>query len=275
MDLNLAGKHVVITGGSGGIGRGLVAEFAREGANVTSVDRDPGDRLVAMASAEALPGVVFPVTGDITSKEGAEAAFVAARERFGPVDVLINNAGGAQPPGPLETFSEEYRRWEIALNIDGTVNCVQAAARDMLARGSGSIVNISSHAALLGEAADNMVHYGAVKGFVASFSKGLAWEWGPKGVRVNTIAPGWIVPHSDEHVGGSSFWTRFGFDMMGRPAEMQAALEQGTLFNMSNLPICRLGRPEDIARLAMFLASDRASYITGQLISCGGGAYMP
>jgi NAD(P)-dependent dehydrogenase (short-subunit alcohol dehydrogenase family) len=120
-----------------------------------------------------------------------------------------------------------------------------------------------------------MVHYGSVKGFINSFSKALAYEWAPKGVRVNNISPGWIVPHADEHVGSQSFWSRYGFEMMGTTAGMQRALEEGTLFNMSRLPVKRLGRPEDIANLALFLASDRSGYITGQLIGVGGGAYMP
>jgi NAD(P)-dependent dehydrogenase (short-subunit alcohol dehydrogenase family) len=148
-------------------------------------------------------------------------------------------------------------------------------AEDMLSRAAGSIVNISSNAAQLGDAAVTMAHYGSVKGFINSFTKALAYEWGPKGVRVNNISPGWIVPHADEHVGNQSFWNRFGFAMMGTTGGMQTAMEQGTLFNMSRLPIKRLGRPEDIANLALFLASDRSSYITGQLIGVGGGAYMP
>lgn len=95
------------------------------------------------------------------------------------------------------------------------------------------------------------------------------------GVRVNNICPGWIVPEAENHVGEGSFWNRFGFDMMGRPDEMEAALADGTLYNMSGLPIPRLGRPQDIAHLALFLSSDLAGYITGQQISVSGGAYMP
>ncbi|HQZ81143.1 MAG TPA: SDR family oxidoreductase, partial [Steroidobacteraceae bacterium] len=104
-------------------------------------------------------------------------------------------------------------------------------------------------------------------------SKTLAYEWGPKGVRVNTIAPGWIVPHRDEDVSSGSFWNRLEF--VGTPEGMQQALEAGTLPNMSHLPIKRLGRPEDIAHLAIFLASEVSGYITGQLISVSGGVYMP
>ncbi len=92
---------------------------------------------------------------------------------------------------------------------------------------------------------------------------------------MNNICPGWIVPHTAEAVGEGSFWNRFGFQQIGRPEDMERARREGTLFNMSSLPIPRLGRPEDIAYLALFLASDRSSYITGQLISVSGGAYMP
>jgi NAD(P)-dependent dehydrogenase (short-subunit alcohol dehydrogenase family) len=275
MDLGLTGKTVIVTGGSGGIGRGLVLEYAREGCNVVSADIDPGGHLAAEAERQGLIGRVHSVIADITSRAGADAMVAAAHAAFGPVDVLVNNAGGATVPTDFEKLTEQDRCWEIAINCDGTVNCCQAVADDMLGRGTGSIVNISSNAAQLGDAAVTMVHYGSVKGFINSFSKALAYEWGPRGVRVNNISPGWIVPHADEHVGQQSFWTRFGFQMMGTAAGMQAALEDGTLFNMSRLPVKRLGRPEDIANLALFLASDRSGYITGQLIGVGGGAYMP
>jgi NAD(P)-dependent dehydrogenase (short-subunit alcohol dehydrogenase family) len=275
MELGLAGKTVVITGGSGGIGRGLVLEFAREGANVATVDIDPAVAVLEEARRQNLAGAVLAVKADVTSRASVDAMIAEVHAAFGPVDVLVNNAGGATPPMPFEDLTEDNRRWEIALNCDGVVNCTQAAGADMLARGKGSIINISSNAAQLGDAAVNMVHYGSVKGFINSFSKALAYEWGPRGVRVNNISPGWIVPHADDHVGHSSFWNRFGFEMMGTTAGMQAALEAGKLFNMTRLPTPRLGRPEDIAYTALFLASDVSSYITGQLIGVGGGAYMP
>lgn len=275
MELGLAGKTVVVTGGSGGIGRGLVLEFAREGANVVSVDIDSGEVLRDEARRQGVKGRVLPLVADVTGRASVEAVIALVHAAFGPVDVLVNNAGGATPPGPFETLTQADRDWQIALNIDGVVNCTQAVAGDMLSRAKGSIVNISSNAAQLGAAADNMVHYASVKGWLNSFTKGLAYEWGGRGVRVNNISPGWIVPHADEHVGPGSFWSRYGFDLIGTTTDMQRALEAGTLFNMDSLPTPRLGRPEDIARLALFLASDVSSYITGQLISVSGGAYMP
>ena len=277
MELNLSGKSAVITGGSGGIGRGLVLEFAREGMNVISASRDAetGERIAREAREQNLPGEILPVGTDVTDRASVDAMMATCHERFGPVDVLVNNAGGVAHPAAFEELDEEARRWEIALNIDGVVNCSQAVAEDMLGRGRGSIINISSNSSLLGEAATSVVHYGATKGFVNSFSKSLAWEWAKRGVRVNNICPGWIVPEKEEGLGPGSFWNRFGFETMGRPKEMERAMEEGTLYNMSGLPIPRLGRPEDIAYAALFLASDVSSYITGQLISVSGGAYMP
>jgi NAD(P)-dependent dehydrogenase (short-subunit alcohol dehydrogenase family) len=274
MDLGLNGKTVIITGGSGGIGHGLVIEFAREGANVISASRDvaTGEKLAKRAADLGCPGQVLPVGTDVTDRASVDAMVAVAHNRFGLVDVLVNNAGGVKSTYAFEDLDDDTRRWEVALNIDGVVNCTLAVANDMLSRNSGSVINISSNSSLLGEAAQNIVHYGAVKGFVNSFTKLLAYEWGPKGVRVNTIAPGWIVPHKNEDIAEGSFWNRL---ELGTPEGMQQSMEDGTLFNMSSMPIKRLGRPEDMANLAMFLASERSSYMTGQLISLSGGVYMP
>ena len=277
MDLNLSGKTAIITGGSGGIGRGLVLEFAREGINVVSASRDTttGQQLADEAQQMGLRGKILAIKTDVTQRASVDAMIAQANAEFGPIDILVNNAGGVAHPSNFEDFDAEGRQWEIALNIDGVVNCCQAAGKQMLEQGRGSIINISSNSSLLGEAAAHIAHYGGVKGFVNSFSKALAWEWAKKGIRVNNICPGWIVPYKQEQVGSGSFWNRFGFEQIGTPDAMEKALEDGKLFNMSGLPIPRLGRPEDIAHLALFLAADVSSYITGQLISVSGGAYMP
>lgn len=276
MDLGLKGKTAIITGGSGGIGQGMVLAFAKEGINVVSASRDvkSGEKLAAEAEKLGYKGKVLAVATDVTDRASVDAMVDRCHEVFGLVDILVNNAGGASSPSDFENLAEDSRQFEIKLNIDGVVNCCQAVAEDMLSRKTGSIVNISSNSSLLGEAAAQIVHYGGVKGFVNSFSKGLAWEWAKKGVRVNNICPGWIVPESQEGVGEGSFWRKYGFDMMGTPDQMQTALEEGTLWNMSGLPIPKLGRPEDIANCAMFLSSDCAGYITGQMISVSGGAFM-
>ncbi len=276
MDLKLNGKTVVITGGSGGIGRGLVLEFAREGANVVSVDLDAGDHLVAEARRQELPGQIFPTRADITRRAGVGDMIATVHATFGPVDVLVNNAGGGAKLGPIEELDDATRLWNAAVNIDGMINCSLAAGADMLARGRGSIVNISSNAALSGQAANMNVHYAGAKGFVNSFGKGLAFEWAKRGVRVNTIAPGWIVPHSSEHVQGpGSWWNKPALKELGRPEDYDDKLKGGDLDTTGGIPLARVGRPEDIAWLALFLASDVSSYLTGQIISVSGGAYMP
>jgi NAD(P)-dependent dehydrogenase (short-subunit alcohol dehydrogenase family) len=183
VDLELGGRTVVITGGSGGIGHGLVIGFAREGANVVSASRDvaTGEKLAARAREQHCPGEVLAVATDVTDTASVAAMLDRAHERFGAVDVLVNNAGGVARHCAFEDLDEQTRRWELALNVDGVVNCTLAVAADMLSRGKGSVVNISSNSSLLGEAAHNIVHYGAAKGFVNSFTKSLAWEWGPQG----------------------------------------------------------------------------------------------
>ena len=276
MDLGLKGKTAIITGGSGGIGQGMVLAFAKEGINVISASRDvkSGEKLTKQAEELGYEGKIFAVATDVTNRESVNAMMATCHEAFGLVDILVNNAGGASHPSEFTELTEESRAFEVKLNIDGVVNCCQAVSEDMLSRGSGSIINISSNSSLLGEAAAHIAHYGGVKGFVNSFSKALAWEYAKKGVRVNNICPGWIVPETEEAIGEGSFWRKFGFDMMGKPDDMQKAMEEGTLFNMSGLPIPKLGRPDDIANCAMFLSSDCAGYITGQLISVSGGAYM-
>ena len=109
-----------------------------------------------------------------------------------------------------------------------------------------------------------------------ALSRGLAYEWGPQGVRVNCIAPGWIVPHAEDHVGAGSFWKKYGYDFFGTPERMAAAAAAGeALPSVSSQPLRRIGRPEDIADLALYLASARAAHLTGQLVSVSGGAYMP
>lgn len=133
MDLGLAGKTAIITGGSGGIGRGLVLEFAREGCNVISASRDDatGRKLAEEARTLGLKGRVLAVKTDVTRRDSVDAMVAEARREFGPVDVLVNNAGGVAHPSDFEKFDEEGRRWEIALNIDGVVNCCQAVAEDI------------------------------------------------------------------------------------------------------------------------------------------------
>jgi NAD(P)-dependent dehydrogenase (short-subunit alcohol dehydrogenase family) len=276
MDLRLGGKSTIITGGSGGIGRGLVLGFAAEGANVVIATRDAAKGQEVADAAKDLPGDVVVVATDVTQEDAVERMTEKTEETFGPVDILVNNAGGVYYPKNFLDKSREEAEWEVNLNIWGVYNCTRAAGRSMVARKTGSIINITSNSALDPEAANQVAVYGGTKGFVMSFSKGLAYEWGPEGVRINCVSPGWIVPHKQEDVGAGSFWKKFGYDFFGTPEAMAAAAEAGeSNFNVSSQPIRRIGRPEDIADLALFFASERSAHLTGQLVSVSGGSYMP
>ncbi|MCR9094898.1 MAG: SDR family oxidoreductase [bacterium] len=276
MDLGLTGKSTIITGGSGGIGRGLVLGFAEEGANVVIATRDGTKGQEVADAAKDLPGDVLVVPTDVTKLDAVEQMVEKAESAFGPIDVLVNNAGGVFHPTPFLDKSIEDSEWEVNLNIWGVHHCTRAAGKSMVARGTGSIINITSNSALVPEAANQVALYGGTKGFVMSFSKGLAYEWGPFGVRINCVAPGWIVPHQADHVGEGSFWRKYGYEFFGTPEQMAGAAESGDAnFNVSSQPIRRIGRPEDIADATLFFASDRSKHLTGQLVSVSGGSYMP
>jgi NAD(P)-dependent dehydrogenase (short-subunit alcohol dehydrogenase family) len=275
MDLGLEGRTVVVTGASGGIGRGLVLGFAGEGARVVLASRDAAACEGVATAASALSGETLVVPTDVTDAASVKAMVETTRERFGEVDVLVNNAGGVYYPHAFLEKPEKEIEWELDLNIRGVVNCTRAVGEGMVARGEGSIVNITSNSALLGEAANMVANYAGTKGYVMSFSKALAYEWGPLGVRVNCVSPGWIVPWESGHVGQGSFWQKYGYEFFGTPEQMAEQAEGGDLFNAASQPIKRIGRPEDIAASVLFLASPRAAHVTGQLVSVSGGAYMP
>jgi NAD(P)-dependent dehydrogenase (short-subunit alcohol dehydrogenase family) len=275
MELGLNGKSVVVTGGSGGIGRGLVQEFAREGARVVIATRDAKQGQVVADACAGLAGEAALVRTDVTDRASVEAMAAEAERRFGPIDVLVNNAGGVAYPRSFLDKPLDEAEWEVNLNVWGVFHCTRVVGAGMVARKRGAIVNITSNSALVPAAGNMVATYAGTKGFVMSFSKALAFEWGPLGVRVNCVAPGWIVPHQQDHVGEGSFWKKYGYEFFGTPEQMAAAAESGNLFNVESQPIRRIGRPEDIASITMFLASERAAHLTGQLVSVSGGAYMP
>jgi NAD(P)-dependent dehydrogenase (short-subunit alcohol dehydrogenase family) len=275
MELGLAGRSVIVTGGSGGIGRGLVLAFAEEGANVAIASRDAVQSQHVADAAKGLAGAVAVIPTDVTDPAAVRALVAEAEARFGPIDVLVNNAGGVAYPRATLDKPQAELDWELDLNVWGVVHMTRAVGAGMVARGRGSIVNITSNSALSGEAAQRVAHYGGAKGYVMSFSKALAWEWGPRGVRINCVSPGWIVPWETDHVGAGSFWKKYGYDFFGTPEAMAEQAATGALPSVQSQPLRRIGRPEDVAWLTLFLASERAAHITGQLLSVSGGAWMP
>ena len=275
MQLSLEGKTAIVTGGSGGIGRGLVGCLAGEGCRVVVATRDEAAGGAVAESANQGPGEAVVVATDVTDLKAVESLVEETTRRFGGTDILVNNAGGT--PGPSAFTNSQFSniQAEIDLNIWGVIHCTRAVLPGMVERGGGSIIQITSNSGLSAEAANQVSTYGGSKGYVTALSRALAYEYGPMGVRINCIAPGWIVPHDRSHTGEGSFWNRYGYELFGEPDAMEAAAKTGKLFNVESQRIRRIGRPEDIGHLACFLASDLAGYITGQTISVGGGAYMP
>ncbi|MFP6660737.1 MAG: SDR family NAD(P)-dependent oxidoreductase [Myxococcota bacterium] len=275
MNLSLEGKTAIVTGGSGGIGRGLVCCLAQEGCRVIVATRDESKGAEVVEAASASAGETLLMATGVTDREAVASLVNEATARFGAVDILVNNAGGTPGPSGFVEAALDDIQAEIDLNVWGVIHCTRAVLPGMVERGGGSIIQITSNSGLQGEAANQVASYGGAKGYVTALSRALAYEYGPQGVRINCIAPGWIVPWDPSHTGEGSFWNRYGYELFGKPDEMAAAARTGKLFNVESQRIRRIGRPEDIGHLACFLASDRAGYITGQIISVGGGAYMP
>ena len=174
MDLELRGKTVVVTGGSGGIGRGLVLEFAREGANVVVATRDAVKGQEVADACAALTGQAALVRTDVTDKASVEAMAAEAERRFGPIDVLVNNAGGVAYPRLFLDKPLDEAEWEVNLNVWGVFHCTRVVGAGMVARKRGSIVNITSNSALVPAAGNRVATYAGAKGFVMSFSKAIA-----------------------------------------------------------------------------------------------------
>ena len=244
MSKRLEGKVAIVTGGAQGIGFATVRKFLDEGAAVALCDvrKEGVDQAV-----EALAGR-GPVRGhvvDVTRRDQVDAMVASVREQRGRIDVLVNNAG-ITLDARLQKMTEEQFDKVIAVNLKGTYNCAQAVADTMVGQGSGVILNASSVVGIYGNF--GQTNYAATKFGVIGFVKTWARELGPKGVRCNAVAPGFVattilstIPHK--------------------------VLEQMT----ERVPLRRLGTPEDIANVYAFLASDEASYINGAVIEVAGG----
>ena len=244
MSKRLEGKVAIVTGGAQGIGFATVRKFLDEGAAVALCDvrKEGVDQAV-----EALAGR-GPVRGhvvDVTRRDQVDAMVASVREQRGRIDVLVNNAG-ITLDARLQKMTEDQFDKVVAVNLKGTYNCAQAVVDTMVGQGSGVILNASSVVGIYGNF--GQTNYAATKFGVIGFVKTWARELGPKGVRCNAVAPGFVattilstIPHK--------------------------VLEQMT----ERVPLRRLGTPEDIANVYAFLASDEASYINGAVIEVAGG----
>ena len=243
----IAGKVAVVTGAGSGIGRAIATRFAAEGARLVVNDVvEPG--IASLASELRASGVALEACpGDMSRAEVAEAVARRATERFGRIDVWVNTAGGGLPRAFAATDEPTYRA-EMARNLDTAWFGCQAALRVMKAQRSGSVVNFSSGAAWL--ASDGLHAYAAAKAAILSLTRNLAAEYGPHGVRVNAILPGPILTPVF--------------------AEYLKTLPGGGANAGAHVPLGRLGKPEEIAAAALFLASDDASFVSGATLAVDG-----
>lgn len=239
-------KTALVTGASRGIGRAIAKQLALDGYRVgVNYLKEEEKANALVAELRALGCEALAVQADVSDAAAITAAIRAVERAFSPVDLLVNNAGIAQQDLFQYTDAALWRRL-FAVNVDGAYHTIQAVLPDMIARQSGSIVNISSMWGLRGASCE--VGYSATKAAMIGLTRSLAMELAPSHIRVNCVAPG--VIHTDM------------VDKLGE--ETIAALREQT-------PLGRLGTPEDIAQAVAFLAGDSASFITGQVLTADGG----
>ncbi|MBI2830367.1 MAG: glucose 1-dehydrogenase, partial [Chloroflexi bacterium] len=262
-ELGLAGKTVIITGGSSNIGRGVVLAFAQEKSNVVIADIDEAQGQKTLELARKLGAKVSLLKTDLTRPEQCEWMVDEVLNEFGRIDVLVNSAGWVSDRLFIEKPREEWGK-EVDINYWSVINCVEVVIHHMIAQNSGKIVSIASDAGKIGEYRE--VVYAGAKAAIIGFSKSLAREVGRYNINVNVVCPATVVPASDDAIGQSSLWRSDG---------LYYKMTEETKDKMAkSYPLRRLGRAEDIANAVVFLASDAASWITGQALSVDGGYCM-
>jgi NAD(P)-dependent dehydrogenase (short-subunit alcohol dehydrogenase family) len=246
--MRLENQRAMITGAADGLGRAIARAFAMEGASVVIFDIDEAK---AQALAEELTAAgrrAVAVCGSVTEVVDIERAFDRADEMFGGIDILVNNAGVSGVMPSLEVTDEFWRR-VIEIDLTGVFMCSRAAGRRMVAQASGVVVNIAS---IFGElAAPERLAYCVAKAGVCMLTKVLATEWGSHGVRINAVAPGYVH-------------TALVDDLAAKGRLNLAAVRK-------RAPLGRMGEPDEIAELCVFLASPQAAFITGQIYRIDGG----
>lgn len=260
MDLGLAGKVVIVTGGASNIGRAIAHRFADEGAFVAILDRDKpmADRTAGEIIEAGGRAAVYEV--DLTDDEATAAVVEAVEVDLGPVEVLVNNVGWN---GPAKFFLQlGPERWDKAyqLNMRPTFSATHAVLGRMVERRSGSVVSISSDA---GFGEFRMGDYGPMKAGVMAFMRIIAKEYGRYGIRANSVCPGLVIPEPDA-IGEESLWQQD----IGFGEKEIADMEAGT-------PLRRRSEAVDIANAVLFFASDQARQLTGQVLSVSGGFAQP
>lgn len=252
--MSLSGKNAVVTEGASGIGRGISLRLARDGANVAIFDLDLAGAEKVVGEIRTLGRKAVACEVDVVDRAQVDTAVGRARKELGPIQVLVNDAGIGNFI-LLSQMTEEQWDQMIAIHLKGTFNCTQAVVQDMTDAKWGRIVNISSTAGLSG--APGLTHYSAAKAGILGFSKALAQELGPMGITVNAIAPGLIDT-----------------PILRRDGAISERMQKFINMTVSRSPVRRTGVPDDIAAACSYLASEEASFLTGQVVSPNGGMYM-
>lgn len=242
----LENKVAIVTGGSRGIGYATVEAFLQEGAKVVlcASRQETADKAVAKLKETYADAVVEGCFPNLAEYDSVKAVFDSVAEKYGKIDILVNNAGMSEST-PFTQYTEETFNKVMDLNVKAVYNCSKAAGEHMIAAGSGVILNTSSMVSVYGQPAG--IAYPTSKFAVNGFTVSLARELGPKGIRVNAVAPG--ITYTDM--------------MRAVPKEVIDPM-------IAQIPLRRMGQPEDIANAFVFLASDRASYISGEILHVDG-----
>ena len=262
--LGLEGKTAIVTGGGSNIGRGIVLAFAAQETNVAIAELDEAQGPKVAREVNALGGgKVDNITTDVTDWDSVQRMVKQTLDKFGHVDILVNVAGWVRDDLFVNKLREEWEK-EIARNFWSDVNCTRAVLDHMIERRYGKIISISSDAARVGQLREAV--YSGCKGAVISMTKSLARELGRYGITINAVCPGVVIPASKDVTTSESMWTDDMMKVFGTPEALEKIAR--------GIPLGRLGTADDIANVVLFLASDRANFITGQTISVDGGYTM-
>jgi len=247
--MKLKDRVAIITGAARGIGKAIALTFVREGAKVALVDIDQKQLEALKNEIEKREGESVNISCDITKSPEVQAMVSQVKKAFGRIDILVNNAGIIRR-GTIETVTEEDWDRVIAVNLKGTFNCCKATFETMKQQRYGKIVSISSISGKLGDIT-SAPGYGPSKAGIDALSKTLAKQLAPYGINVNVVSPHAIETEM------SAQWS-----------------EERRKEIIASIPLGRLGKPEDVAEAVLFLASDEASFITGEILDVNGGALM-
>ncbi len=244
---SLESKTALVTGASRGLGKGFALALARAGADVVITARDSGDLADTVSQVEALGRRAFPLSLDVRDKDSIEHAVEAAIAAAGQLDILVNNAGCNIRKPALDVTWEDWNTI-LETNLRGVFFVAQAVARHMIPRGCGRIINIGSVTCVAGYA--GLAPYGASRGGTKQLTMSLADDWGPHGITVNCLAPGWFKTEQNKVMYENEGWVEY--------------LKE-------EIPLNRPGAPGDLDGTLIYLASDASAYVTGQTILVDGG----